>query len=200
MRTPTEDHRVEDWILRLEEFQCWSESLAHALRTTQAAVLAAVVLEREPEATHVVLEAGDPLEPTLWVSGDGRRRRFQRSEGWPVVLHPTNVGRPSALRKDGAGAWVLDLEHALRAERALPPMVEVLAVRDPDGPVGITAAVMGSVISSVVAHQVDAGAGWTYRDWLEEQQRAEACASRAMRPLVRAAFVDPPGAEYLRAE
>lgn len=159
-----------------------------------AAALAASVLERHPRAVQAQLRPGEiSLRCVGWVDDDGSVHDIAGDlpggDRVPLGVRSLGVVDHSTGR--------LRLGDALALDRAQAPLVEVLAVRDPDGPVEITAAVLGCLIPDVTEHHVDAGAGWTLQAWRE---RAAGCvdgASAAMRPCVEAAFADPPGAGYV---
>lgn len=159
-----------------------------------AAALAASVLERHPRAIQAQLRPGEiSLQCVGWVDDDARVHDIAGDL-------PGGDRLPLGVRSLGVvdhRTGRLRLADALVIERAQVPLVEVLAVRDPDGPVEVTAAVLGCLIPDVTEHHVDAGAGWTLQAWRE---RAAACAegaSPAMRPYVEGAFADPPGAGYV---
>lgn len=73
------------------------------------------------------------------------------------------------------------------------PNVEVLIVRDPDGPVDVTLFLDGVEVSAsdISCEQVDAGAGWQIEDWREHTQAVQENPeySQAFKKLVVAARV-----------
>lgn len=159
-----------------------------------AAALAASVLERHPRAIQAQLRHGEiSLRCAGWVDADGSVHDIAGDlpGGDRVPLGVRSLGVVD--HRTGR----LALADALALERAQAPLVEVLAVRDPDGPVEITAAVLGCLIPDVTEHHVDAGAGWTLQAWRECAAGCVDGASPAMRPYVEAAFADPPGAGYV---
>lgn len=102
-------------------------------------------------------------------------------------------GRP------GRGAeYLLDL----RAVQAAPEdrsLIEVLVVRDPDGPTTVTTAIAGTWAPErdVDVTHVDAGAGWEWTDWVEHRDQSLSTVSKALRERVVEAFDGPPGGGYI---
>jgi hypothetical protein len=78
-------------------------------------------------------------------------------------------------------------------------VIEILVVRDPDGPNDVTVWLDGvDVTRDAYIVEVDAGAGWVFDEWMEAALTAAADAkSRAARDAIRAAFASPPGPEYI---
>lgn len=188
---------AERLAVRLAELMHWREALVHEMAATSAALLAEEMLGAEPSAVRLILEDGDPLRPRCWVDQQGRSNAIAASMRWCAELRRVQgLPGPLGLSQAGDGAWVLDLDLARRAGGVRGPLVEVLAVRDPDGPVEITAAALGMGTEARVV-QVDAGAGWSAQAWEELRQDGLVGASRVMRPLIEEAFADPPGSRYI---
>ncbi len=74
--------------------------------------------------------------------------------------------------------------------------IELVVVRDPDGPVAITVFVDG-VEHSATDYTVDAGAGWTWEEWVESRDHNLANASPAAQALLASAYNRPPGSRYV---
>jgi hypothetical protein len=80
------------------------------------------------------------------------------------------------------------------------PNLAILVVRDPDGDTNLTVYVDGERATGYVLIELDAGRGHTREDWEEGRvyDLAEAAkVSDAFLAEVTAAYVDPPGAEYI---
>ncbi len=76
--------------------------------------------------------------------------------------------------------------------------VEVLVIRDPDGPAVVRVFIDGREHADVTEYSVDAGAGWDRTDW--DTHRDELLAAATPGPVTDAliaAFADPPGVEYV---
>jgi hypothetical protein len=74
--------------------------------------------------------------------------------------------------------------------------VEIVGTRDPDGGTDITVFVDGAEVAAETTI-VDAGAGYTYADWIEQRDYAAAQASPRAAELIREYYDNPPGAEYI---
>jgi hypothetical protein len=82
--------------------------------------------------------------------------------------------------------------------RAVHPdrQVEVVVVRDPDGPVD-THVFIDGVKTPVTEFTIDAGAGWCWADWKRCRDRNLSAASPSARQTMLAAYADPPGGRYV---
>lgn len=171
------------------------------------------VEESYPEATHVLLEQSDQgkwLELTGWCHGDeGDVQEF--TEDWeedllgaPSHLYTCHIGSsveqsavPGLWCTDRrSGRYVLEVATVLAMVEPQEPVLEVLTVRDPDGPTHVEALVLGRSVSTVEV-SVDAGAGWAWADWCAHRKASFARVSEAFRPTVLEAFTDPPGGRYV---
>jgi hypothetical protein len=85
-----------------------------------------------------------------------------------------------------------DCARTVRPDR----QVEVVVVRDPDGPVDIHVFIDG-VITPVTEFVIDAGAGWCWADWKRCRDRNLSAASPSARRAMLAAYADPPGGRYV---
>lgn len=74
--------------------------------------------------------------------------------------------------------------------------IEVIVVRDPDGPTEIQVFVDGFP-RTVTEYHVDPGAGWTWTDWTRARDDNLANASHAARAALRKVYANPPGGEYI---
>ncbi|BDT98376.1 hypothetical protein IFM12276_14050 [Nocardia sputorum] len=74
--------------------------------------------------------------------------------------------------------------------------VEVVVVRDPDGPVDVHIFI-GGVQTSATVLTIDAGAGWCWADWKHCRDRNLSAASPSARRTMLAAYADPPGGGYV---
>ncbi|ABH00649.1 hypothetical protein RHA1_ro11002 (plasmid) [Rhodococcus jostii RHA1] len=74
--------------------------------------------------------------------------------------------------------------------------VEVVIVRDPDGPTSVWVFVGGEAVE-VAESCIDAGAGWDWEDWTEHRDEMLAGASPAARELLLTLFDGPPGGVYV---
>lgn len=159
-----------------------------------AAELADELLTHRPAAVHAQMTSdGQSLRCVGWVDAQGAVAALD--EG---VLAVSEV--PMGVHTFGLLDWEsmrLDLQGALALDRACSPLVEVLAVRDPDGPVELTVAVLGHLVDDVTEHHVDAGAGWSPGEWQDHAEQGVRCSSSVMRPYLDAAFASPPGGGYI---
>ncbi|MCD2099971.1 hypothetical protein SAMN02745947_05491 [Rhodococcus rhodochrous J3] len=76
------------------------------------------------------------------------------------------------------------------------PELEVLVVRDPDGPSEIEAFLDGVPVRPT-EYVLDAGAGWHWEDWTEARDANLATASPAARAALLRHYDDPPGGQYV---
>ncbi len=81
-------------------------------------------------------------------------------------------------------------------EPAVTPEVEIAAVRDPDGPTSFELFVDGTPVVAT-EYVIDAGAGWGWTEWKETRDHNLAAASPAVRAVLLAHYVDPPGGKYV---
>lgn len=77
--------------------------------------------------------------------------------------------------------------------------IEVIIVRDPDGPTDVQVWQDGVRIYPEEFH-VDAGAGWTWNGWTDMRDDHLSRVSDAVRPALEEALTDPPGSEYIDRE
>ncbi len=177
-----------------------------------ARALAVAVRKWEPTAAAIRLtdsDQGDWLYAEEWLSRD-------TGEWEPIELDLLDeVGHlashlylphldtvPGLMVTDGRAGrgarYTLTLDEILNTaeQRAL---VEVLVVRDPDGPNTVTAAVAGVAAEPLGVQEthVDAGAGWQWEDWTQHRDEAIGGVSAALHDGVVAAFSDPPGGQYV---
>ncbi|WP_216900437.1 hypothetical protein [Nocardia alni] len=75
--------------------------------------------------------------------------------------------------------------------------IELIVVRDPDGPVQITVFVDG-VEHPAVEHVIDAGVGWEWKTWKESRNKTLDYASPAARSVLKSAYTCPPGGKYIQ--
>lgn len=78
----------------------------------------------------------------------------------------------------------------------MTPHIEILHVRDPDGPCTVSVWVDGEPADHVSEVTVDAGAGHDCHDW-EEDRASTVPSSEAFRAAAEEAYDDPPGSEYI---
>jgi len=78
----------------------------------------------------------------------------------------------------------------------LTPELEIIVVRDPDGPAHIEAFLGGEPIDAT-EFVIDAGAGWHWEDWKEARDKNLAAASEKARAALRGHYNDPPGGDYV---
>lgn len=76
------------------------------------------------------------------------------------------------------------------------PALEVIVVRDPDGPSGIEV-FAGGVAVLPAEYVLDAGAGWQWDDWVEARDANLVSASPAARAALLGHCADPPGGKYV---
>ena len=81
-------------------------------------------------------------------------------------------------------------------EPAVTPQVEVIVVRDPDGPTEIEVFVSGTPVDSA-EYVIDAGSGWQWEDWVEARDENLATASPTVRAALLRHYDDPPGGQYV---
>ena len=89
---------------------------------------------------------------------------------------------------------------ALAAAATEPVLLETVVVRDPDGPVSTESVVGGVPVRSAGTAEdftVDAGAGWSWTDWVDHRDYCLAAASDGARGSVLDAFRAPPGGEHV---
>lgn len=105
--------------------------------------------------------------------------------------------RPS-VQPWGQDDYLLDVDVALAGSGVLPA-VQMLVVRDPDGPTEVAAVtVHGVPVTSRWTHMIDAGAGWTWDDWVGSRDRNLERACPQIRPALLDAYDDPPGGQYVQ--
>ena len=174
--------------------------------------LAVAVREWEPTAAAIRLtdsDQGDWLCAEEWLSRDtGEWDSIELDlldEVGNLASHlylphlDTIPGLTVTGGRAGRGArYTLTLDEILDAteQRAI---VEVLVVRDPDGPTTVTTAVAGVAAEPLGVQEihVDAGAGWQWEDWTQHRDEAIGGVSAALHDGVVAAFSDPPGGQYV---
>ncbi|MGQ4614611.1 hypothetical protein [Nocardia sp. R7R-8] len=74
--------------------------------------------------------------------------------------------------------------------------VEVIIIRDPDGPVDAHVFIDGRA-TSVTEFMIDAGAGWCWADWRHCRDQNITAASPSARQVLLAVYADPPGGKYV---
>ncbi|MGV9748080.1 hypothetical protein ACWDTG_24720 [Rhodococcus zopfii] len=79
---------------------------------------------------------------------------------------------------------------------AAAPQVEVIVVRDPDGPCEVETFVDGEPVH-FTEYVLDAGAGWQWEDWTEARDENLATASPTVRAALLRHYDEPPGGEYI---
>ncbi|MGB7237817.1 MAG: hypothetical protein WBD41_17805 [Rhodococcus sp. (in: high G+C Gram-positive bacteria)] len=137
--------------------------------------------------------SGEPLDSTLPRGPESGNCECE----FPIECAHRRVELERVPLPDGADLAVMLLEALARAAGpggAVP--VEVVSVRDPDGGTDVRVFVCG-VEMPVRHHLVDAGAGWEWDHWCEHRDEALSESSPAVREVLRAAFDDPPGGEYV---
>ena len=79
------------------------------------------------------------------------------------------------------------------------PKLELIIVREPDGPTDIYPYLDGVALSpaDVVEYVIDAAAGHTTEDWIQMRDDAVAAASPAVAVQLAAEFTNPPGADEI---
>ena len=82
-------------------------------------------------------------------------------------------------------------------EFAPAPRIEVIVVRDPDGPTNTQVFVDGVPAAATQFH-IDAGRGWTWGDWVETRDCDLAVISSGARGALEDAYDDPPGGDAVR--
>jgi hypothetical protein len=78
-----------------------------------------------------------------------------------------------------------------------PPRIEILVVRDPDGDTDLMIWIDGQRTEQVDTYEVDAGRGYPYSEWRDARDYDVERASVNAKPMIAAAFDDPPGREYI---
>lgn len=81
-----------------------------------------------------------------------------------------------------------------------PVSLELVVVRDPDGPNEIAVFSRGTPVApeDYVEYNIDAGAGWAFDDWAENRDHCLTAASSAdVRTHLLEQFNDPPGGDYV---
>jgi hypothetical protein len=100
---------------------------------------------------------------------------------------------------DSLGLVIYIEEHTLEMPAPTPPRIEILTVRDPDGPTYVQMFVDGVETSGYTEYDVDAGAGHMRSDW--DATTAEIKADEALTPAFKAAVLaaraEPPGRKYI---
>lgn len=81
-------------------------------------------------------------------------------------------------------------------ERESPAALEVIVVRDPDGPAHIETFLGGEPIDAT-EFVIDAGAGWEWEDWVEARDANLAAVSPGARAALLGHYDDPPGGNYI---
>jgi hypothetical protein len=76
------------------------------------------------------------------------------------------------------------------------PGIEVVVVRDPDGPIDVHVFVDG-VEKVVREFRIDAGAGWSWDDWKDSRNENLSAASASARRVMLTVYADPPGGNYV---
>ncbi len=177
-----------------------------------ARALAAAIRHRQPSATALRLtdsDQGDWLDAEEWRVGDSTQWEPIELDVLDEVGHLAShlylphldaiPGLTITGGRPGRGArYTLTIDEVLASteDRAL---IEILVVRDPDGPTTVTAA-LGGVAADPLGLQkihVDAGAGWEWEDWAHHRDAAIASASTALHDAVTEAFDNPPGGQYV---
>lgn len=82
------------------------------------------------------------------------------------------------------------------ARRPAAPELEVIVVRDPDGP-SVIEAFLDGVPVRPTEYVIDAGAGWHWNDWTEARDANLATASPATRAALLSHYDNPPGGQYV---
>lgn len=82
------------------------------------------------------------------------------------------------------------------ARRPVAPELEVIVVRDPDGPSEIEVFLDGVPVRPT-EYVIDAGAGWHWDDWTEARDANLATASPAARTALLSRYDNPPGGQYV---
>ncbi|MEU8899474.1 hypothetical protein [Nocardia sp. NPDC048505] len=77
-----------------------------------------------------------------------------------------------------------------------PALVEVVVVRDPDGP-NVAVVLVDGIRCPAVQFDIDAGAGWTWSDWKDARDVNLNAASPAARDALLDLYRLPPGGRYL---
>ncbi|MEV6323471.1 hypothetical protein AB0M45_20080 [Nocardia sp. NPDC051787] len=77
------------------------------------------------------------------------------------------------------------------------PDIEVLFVRDPDGPDQFHVFVNGTT-KTITLFTIDAGAGWCWKDWKDSRDAALSTASAQARRTMLTVYADPPGGSYIQ--
>ncbi|WP_067669416.1 hypothetical protein [Nocardia miyunensis] len=84
-------------------------------------------------------------------------------------------------------------------QQALHPTsdsIELLVLRDPDGPLEIQLLIDG-VPYTATEFIVDSGAGWTSDEWAEKRDADLSMASDAARTILLQWYACPPGSQYV---
>ncbi|MGW4740552.1 hypothetical protein [Nocardia xishanensis] len=89
-----------------------------------------------------------------------------------------------------------ELERTSAVPKIATPAIEVVVARDPDGPTGIQVFVDGSPRTAAEYH-VDAGAGWTWIEWMRARDHNLVTASSAAHAALREVYANPPGGGYI---
>ncbi|MFI9507237.1 hypothetical protein [Nocardia sp. NPDC052566] len=84
----------------------------------------------------------------------------------------------------------------LRTTAVNPPRVEVIAIRDSDGPTDITVYINGQQ-APTDEYVIDAGTGWNWDEWLEQRDANIAIASPGCLPHLIDAYDNPPSGHYI---
>lgn len=185
-----------------------------------AYAIARYVKDTYPDATRVHLQGsdqGDWLDVTGWDTGDDSDHHDlelceQGTLGCEVSLAATHlysthigsdtrIGAVPGLLATGRRDWtyLLDIDQVLTDCADMPPVSEVLTIRDPDGPTAVHATIFGELLTEELLsiHSIDAGSGWNHHDWVTHRADCLHAATPALHDLIRATFDNPPGRHYI---
>ncbi|WP_327101220.1 hypothetical protein OIE68_22035 [Nocardia vinacea] len=83
--------------------------------------------------------------------------------------------------------------------RRMIPHVEVVIVRDPDGPTEAQVFVNGVEYEATIFN-IDAGAGWHWSDWKSIRDSNLSAASPITRANLLTGYANPPGGHYIERD
>ncbi|MGW5147594.1 hypothetical protein [Rhodococcus koreensis] len=75
--------------------------------------------------------------------------------------------------------------------------IEIIVVRDPDGPTEIQLFADGEKVTDFTEYVIDAGAGHMWEDWTATRDENLRIASEGAREVLLEEYDDPPGGEYV---
>ena len=206
---------VADALKQMQTLTNLTIAATTAEMSAAAYSIALTIREQHPAATHVHLEAsdqGDWMALSGWSDASGDLTlidydTFEDAEDaashlyLPQVSHDPDTGAVPGLwsTDERRGLYRLDIDRVLQENATPAPVLEVLAVRNPDGPIRLTFALLGEQLhpAEISEFSIDAGAGWEWEFWIHMRDESLRTVSAALCAPLRAALADPPGGKYV---